>query len=333
MEDGSHYIELKIEFADDPDLLDFTAVLGAVGNHFRDWVYKTHPELEGRAFLKIERIGHGCIFVHLAPAVLPLIQHMDYFLIVDGFVQRLDQIKRYFRREVPKPPDTTATEMQSVIQLAHAIARNPKNKATISSLEYHATEKTKRFSVEFDGNTAREIAHSAPPEVLAIDLTATYHEPREHVLMRFEQSNIKKRRSGSKNTGDRVVIDKIDQKSFGLIYGSDLARERIRDEKLQFGASLHKKLFDVDIYIEAVAQLSSVRCPPVLRFFSQRHPGGCRAWLGGKRRFRTILLIHPPIWRNPGAVGLQAARSDAALAMFIAVQSRKKPQALRLRPK
>jgi hypothetical protein len=57
MEDGTHYIELKIEFADDPDLLDFAAVLGAVGSHFKDYVYRKHPELDGRAFLKIEESG------------------------------------------------------------------------------------------------------------------------------------------------------------------------------------------------------------------------------------------------------------------------------------
>jgi hypothetical protein len=180
--------------------------------------------------------------------VLPLIQHVDYFLIVDEFVRRIGQILRYFKKEQQKPADISTTELQSVIQLVHAIARNDNNKASISSIEYHKTAQTKRLTVEFDGNTAREIRNSVPTEALAIEATA--HEPREHVLMRFEQSNIRKRRAGSKKTGDRVVIDKIDRRAVGLIYESELAKERIRDEKLQDGPSLHRKLFDVDVYVE-----------------------------------------------------------------------------------
>jgi len=72
---------------------------------------------------------------------------------------------------------------------------------------------------------------------------------------------------------------------------------------------------------------------PPFAVFSRLRPDGHAVPQGHKCNFYPMQRIHPPSWQNPGALRPQAARSDAARAIFIAVHSRKKPQALRLRPK
>jgi len=67
--------------------------------------------------------------------------------------------------------------------------------------------------------------------------------------------------------------------------------------------------------------------------FSRLRPSGHLIPRGRRHRFQAIQLIHPPFGQNPGALRPYAALSDATLARFIAVQSKKKPQALRLSPK
>ena len=250
MEDGTRYIELKIDLGDDPDLLDLASLFTAIGNHFQDYVHRRHPELAGRAYLSVKRIGQSCILVELLPIVLPLIQHMDYFLIVDGFVRRFGEVVTSLRQG-KRRADASKSEVKAVLDAATAISRNKGNKATISSVEYHETGTEKHLSVEFDSNTAKEVRDAAQAQLLTIDAQA--HELREHVLMRFEQSSIKNRRVGSKKTGERVIIDSIDRRAVGIIYATDSAQERIKHEKVRYGPSLYKKFFDVDVYIERMS--------------------------------------------------------------------------------
>ena len=247
MEEGSRYIELKVELGDHPDLLDFAAIITAIGDHFRDYVRRRHPEIDGRAFLGIERLERGCIVVHMLPMVLPLIQHMDYFLIVDGFVSRFRQVVTSLRDGI-RPPEASTEELKAVLSAVGAISRQRTNKGSVSAMEYNKTKTTTHLRVEFDGDTAREIRDVAQAQLLTID--AQTHERREHVLMRFEQSNIKKRRAGVTRTGERVVIDAIDGRAVGIIYATDSAKNRIHHEKIEDPKNLYKKLFDVDLYVE-----------------------------------------------------------------------------------
>jgi hypothetical protein len=230
MEEGTRYIELKVELGDHPDLLDFAAIITAFGDHFQDYVRRRHPEIEGRAFLGIETIERGCIVVHLLPVVLPLIQHMDYFLIVDGFVTRFGQLVSNLRQGV-RPPEASTEELKAVLSTVGAIQRRHANKGSVSAMEYHKTHATTHLRVEFDGDTAREIRDVAQAQLMTSEAQA--HERREHVLMRFEQSNIRKRRAGVRNTGERVVIDVIDRRAVGIIYATDSAKTAYTTRKLK----------------------------------------------------------------------------------------------------
>jgi hypothetical protein len=55
-----------------------------------------------------------------------------------------------------------------------------------------------------------------------------------------------------KRSGERVVIDEISEKPLSLIYGSELAEQRIKHEIREADENVYKKGFVVDVNVRSV---------------------------------------------------------------------------------
>ena len=246
MEEGTPFIELRIDLEQPAALVDLVGAFAAVGNQFDEYLRKHHADLEGSAQLFVKQIRAGSIIVELIPMVQTVLQSMDSVLIVDGFVSRFrDLLAPYLQGS--KAPDATKVEVRDILKIVRLIANDTSGNATISSAEYHRTKSTERVSIKWDTREAKQATAALERQRIEIDLPA--HESFENVLMVLWQSNKKHPKTG-KPTGEKAIIEAVSQRPLALIYESELAQERIKYETTEDERNAFRKGFYVDCMVE-----------------------------------------------------------------------------------
>ena len=81
-------------------------------------------------------------------------------------------------------------------------------------------------------------------------LEKTQHADHTRVLMRFTRSDIGDVTVG-KPSGERVKIEEISDRALPLVYGSELAEERIKHEIREADENVYKKGFMVDVNVKS----------------------------------------------------------------------------------
>lgn len=247
MEEGTPHLEVVLDLEQPVELLELVAFFAAIGGQFDRYIKERHPSLDGHARLYVTEISKGSIRAVIVPMIKSLISTMDGALIVDGFVNRLNEILKKFISG-RKKEDASRGELKDFLGSVLAVAHDTDGKAIISSAEYHETKTTKRVTLEFNTQEAQQARDQIEKQRIEIELPS--YEPRERVLMRFYQSNLGDPAVGRKNTGERVIIEDITQKPLQIIYETERAKERIKYETSEDEKNLYRKGFIVDVYVQ-----------------------------------------------------------------------------------
>jgi hypothetical protein len=261
MEEGTPFIELRINLKEPAALTDLVGAFAAIAGQFESFIRREHPSLKGAAHLLVKDIRHGSIVVELLPVIQPLMAYMDHALIVDGFVRRVgDLINKY----IAGNRDTTVSksEIKDLMNHVTLIANDPDGTSVLSSVEYHKTRTTTRLSVKFDTDGAKKIKETAQLQNAALDLPA--YEVLENQLMVFVQTSIKPSETGGK-TRLQAIVEAVSHKPLAVVFETDMARERVEGEIREDEKNVYKKGFFVDFYLEkhrgkpAVYRITAVR--------------------------------------------------------------------------
>jgi hypothetical protein len=246
MSEGTPFIELRINLSDPPDLMDFIGALAAVGNQFESYVAREHPRMQGSARLFVKEIRQGSYVVDLIPHIPALIAIMDAVLIVDNFVTRYRMLLDAFFQGTPSPalPKSDAKDYLNAVKL---IAKDKKGSASIRSTVFKQSGSETHIAFEFNTEQAQKAQEIL--ERRMIEHEKPVFELIENVLMVFWQSNLKDPETG-KRTGEMVTIEAASPKALALVYGTDLARERIKFETEQGDRNIYRLGFYVDVYVE-----------------------------------------------------------------------------------
>lgn len=246
MHEGKPFIELRIDLKNPPDLVDLVGYFAAIASQFELYLRRSHPNLKGAARLFVQDIRQGSIIVELIPVIQPLIANMDTALIVDGFVQRVSGLlRKYIAGE--KDEDASKGEINDLLATVRLIATNADATSTISSLDYHKTNKTTRLKMEFNTREAVAARDALQLQKATIDLPA--FEASENKMMVFVQTTVKPSEVGKK-TNLKGVIEAVSPKPLAITYETDLAREKVESEIREDEKNVYKKGFFVDFYTE-----------------------------------------------------------------------------------
>jgi hypothetical protein len=248
MTEGTPFIQLRINLSDPPDLMDLIGAFAAVGHQFESYAAREYPKMQGQARLLVKEIRQGSIILDLIPHIPALIATMDAVLVVDNFVTRYRALLNAFMgRTANPPPAVSKADAKDYLNAVRLIAKDKNGSATISSAVFK--QDSTETHIEFQFTTAQAKVGQQLLEQRIIEHDKSVFEHLENVLMVFWQSNLKESQAG-KRTGEVVIIEKASPKPLALVYGTDLARQRIKHETEEGDHNLYRLGFYIDGYVE-----------------------------------------------------------------------------------
>jgi hypothetical protein len=206
----------------------------------------THPHLDDEALIFVNDIRQGSIIADLMPGIASLVGHMDQIMIIEQFVRSYGgRLGKYFHIG-GRAEDVTKSELEGFIGQVAAIANNKNGKGQIRAVSYENGERKIRASIEFNHETAVKAIKEI--ETHKRELERISSADHERVLMTFKRSDIGRSGIGVRS-GERVIIEEISKRDFALIYGANLAEERIKDQMRNTDENIFHKGFVVDINV------------------------------------------------------------------------------------
>ena len=203
-----------------------------------------HPDLMEDTEVFVREVRSGSILADLLPAAASLISFLDQSLIVEQFVRLYgQQLGAYF---VPggRLEDASKGELRDFMGQVAAIANSPNGKGAVRAITYEERRREVKAEISFDTQLA--IAARDEIEAHKCELDAISSADHTRVLLRFKRSDIGSADVGVRS-GERVIIDALSEKDFPLIYGADLAEQRIKDQMRNTDENIYHKGFVVDV--------------------------------------------------------------------------------------
>lgn len=246
MANTSAHIELVIDVKEPIEIGDFVAAFTSTASQYRRFMRSAHPDLKDDAIVLVREVRPGSIIADLIPSIASLVAVMDQALIVEQFVRVYgDRLKKYFQSG-GRQEDATNSELSDFMGQVAAIAKSKNGRGQLRAVCYENNERQVRAAIEFNSESAvqatREI-ESHRRELRAIG-SADYRR----VLMTFKRSDVGDADVGVRS-GERVVIEQITEDDLALIYGSQLAEERIKHLMRNTEENIYHKGFVVDVNV------------------------------------------------------------------------------------
>jgi len=240
-------IVIVIENAEPIDLLDFTSSLTAFAREHETHLRAERPgiDVEETRLLLVD-IQKGSILLQLLPALAPIVSTVEYTNTAVSFVKHMKGLYDLLRVPGGRVPDASTQQLKNMTDSIHAIAQDSDGKVTVQA-RYSNGPVLVEFVVKKE--EARQIEQNAIAQRRELtDRTGSQHE---RVIMRLFQSSIDNLKVG-KRTTEKGIVERIDQVPRALVYASDLAGQRIKDEITRPEGNPYEKLFVVDLDVETV---------------------------------------------------------------------------------
>ena len=171
----------------------------------------------------------------------------DQALILDGFVSLWGKrLSALIHGSEVEQPDSKA-QLRSFHDAVAAIATDQDASSTLEAAAFEDGNRKIRSVFKFDTTDARKAQKTI--EARKRELDATENADHVRVLMYFTRSDINTVDIG-KRSGELVKIDRISDKALPLMYGSNLAEQRIKHEITEADDNIFKKGFSVDVNVE-----------------------------------------------------------------------------------
>jgi hypothetical protein len=247
---GKPHIVLTLDTKEPIELGAFVGAFTSLGNEYDRFIKQTEPDLAGEADLFVSKVRSGSIVVDLVPwlsMVAPFIDDTEKALIIEKFVHVWKERFESLLSGKDKAPETRS-ELKDWADAVKAIATDTNGSAKIEAVTFEKGKRKLRAAFKFKSSEAREVLKTVERQQQLLE--KKQHADHKRVLMRFTRSDIGDVTVG-KPSGERVKIEEISDRALPLVYGSELAEERIKHEIREADENVYKKGFIVDINVKS----------------------------------------------------------------------------------
>ncbi|REF72364.1 hypothetical protein [Paracoccus versutus] len=254
MKDAPAHLVLKLDTDEPIELGAFVGAFTSIGNELERFVGERYPDFKGKAEFYVREVRAGCVEADIIPllgsGMMFALSQAESLMLVEDFVRRWgSRIQSFVRRDRAAQPDTKA-EVKDYLNAVVAIANDPNAASSLSAAVFEDGKREIKIGFQFTSEEARE-AIAAIEDRRAQEKKDDDHSKIHHrVLMVFTRSDISDVGVG-KPSGERVLISEISDRPLALMYGADLAAERIKHEIRDADDNLYKKGFVVDVRVQA----------------------------------------------------------------------------------
>lgn len=240
------YLTVTLDLSEPIEISDFAAFFAGLASQFDDYLAERHPDLKGTAKLYVREVRSGSIVADLVPMIDDVIGLMDNAVIILSFTALFSKrVRTWISGQFV--PTANKSDLKYMGQTIRAVAHDKDGTLRLESMVYKEGLWSKELEVKFNTKEARAAEATIEAQKKALDKTE--HVDHERVLMRFRRSDIADAEVG-KRSGELVVIEEIQAKPLPLMYGSQLAEERLKDE-IRDHDSVYYKGFVVDVNVQS----------------------------------------------------------------------------------
>lgn len=246
MKHADAYISIKLDLTDPVEISDFAALFAGFGADFDRYLQQEHPKLAASARMYVREVRKGSVVADMFASIPDMIGLMNDALIILAFVGLFN--KRVQDYVLGKPsPGATKSALRDLTSALRAVAQDKDGKLTLQGFRYREGAFHKELEAAFTTKEAREALKTIERQRGDLDVEGGADYSR--VLMVFTRSDIGDAKIG-KRSGERVRIDEISPKHLALMYGSELAEERIKHEIRETDENVFKKGFVFDVNVK-----------------------------------------------------------------------------------
>lgn len=240
-------IVVVIENSEPIDLLDFTSSLTGLAKEHEARMRADNPGLDiEETRLLIMEVRKGSIIMEMLPAFAPIVSTMEITNTAVSFVEHLTHLAERLRKPGGRLEDPTTAQLKNLTDTVQAVVRDSTGRLSIEA-RYKNGKVLQELIIEKDDAITIEANSVAQRR----ELEQAKSVPYPRVLMRLHQSSVENLRIG-KRTSEKGIVESIDATPRPLIYASDLAGQRIKDEISKADGNPFQKGFVIDLDVETV---------------------------------------------------------------------------------
>jgi hypothetical protein len=251
MNEKKPHVVLTLETKEPIELGAFVGAFTSLGNEYDRFIRQDSPDLAGHVDMFVSKVRSGSIIVDLIPWLsftAPFIDDAEKSFTIEKFVRVWQRRFRAFLEADGKAPETPS-ELKDWADAVKAVATDSDGSSKVEAVAFEDGKKRIRAVAKFNSSEARQVLKLV--ETRQRQLEKTEHADHARVLMRFTRSDVGDVIIG-RPSGERVKIDEISDRSLALVYGSELAEERIKHEIREADENVFKKGFVVDVNVKSV---------------------------------------------------------------------------------
>jgi len=230
------------------ELLHFTSSLTALAKEHEASLRTDRPELAvEETRLLITDVRKGSIVMEMVSALAPFVSTIEIVNTAVDFVKHMSSALDFLKLPNGRLPDATTQQLKNMTDAMQVIAADSNGELEIMA-SHRNGEVLQQLVIR--KNEARTVIENAGEQRKEIEKkTGDVHRK---VLMRLHQTSVEDAKIG-KRTSEKGIVERIDTAPHTLVYVSDLAGQRIKEEILRHGGNPYEKGFIVDLDVEMVA--------------------------------------------------------------------------------
>ncbi|TJV70881.1 MAG: hypothetical protein E5X76_18225 [Mesorhizobium sp.] len=245
-EQPAHLI-LTLDTKSPIELGDFVRSFTSIAVEYERYVREVAPDQTAEAQMFVGQVTAGSIIAELIPALAPFAGEIENALLLAEFVKKYRERFAALLGFSPSKAPATKSELQTFHDAVQAIANDPAGSAKLEAAVFKDGKKDIVAAFKFDTGEAKKVRDEVGKRISQIEQPGSSEHQR--VLMVFTRSDVNNADLGKKS-GERVRIEELSSKPLALMYGSELAEERIKHEIREADENVFKKGFVVDVLVK-----------------------------------------------------------------------------------
>ncbi|MBB3610976.1 hypothetical protein [Rhizobium sp. BK602] len=253
MSEQKALLTLKLDTDEPVELRDFVGTFTSLANEFERFVDHQFPKAHSDPKMFIREVRRGSIeadiLTGLTVYALPTAAAMvDQIMVLEDFVHRWGaRFKAIVSGNFAPGELETTAELKDWADTVRAIASDPIASHKLEAATFVDGKKDIRAAFKFTAAEARTALQNIDDRRKA--LSKPEHDGNERVLMVFTRTDVNDADVG-KPSGERVRIEEVSDRSLSLMYGSEVAEARIKQEIRDADENVYKKGFVVDVIVK-----------------------------------------------------------------------------------
>lgn len=234
-----------IEHSKPIEVGDFVTSLNAIGNLFSNFSQNNGDSKDvTQAKLYVEKIEYGCIDIILCETItasmIPFVENVNIIL---EFASYIKNVLDYYTKGHGEKPGLSIQEGKNFKDLLTITAGDNKGETTIGAI--NKSDKQQIFNnCTFNFTESNSAQNQLEKGINELKRVESAGEIYSRQLMTIYQM----RSDMNTDTGNKAVIDSISNKKIGVVFETDVLKERILHSDL----NPTKKAFLVDVIVQTI---------------------------------------------------------------------------------